>query len=131
MKVRLPCVGKHNTQDIRNSVLHHLSASVQFYITCEFPTGNLALYSSTLQESGTVLLISALCYNLPRRHKFSANTPTFTTNQSKADNISPTQQCSFVFLVPRDIMLLPNKCQCQQITSTHVNYSATIILWLG
>ena len=43
MKVRLPCVGKHNTQDIRNSVLHHLSASVnKFYNTCELPTGNLA-----------------------------------------------------------------------------------------
>jgi len=53
MKVRLPCVGKHNSQDIRNSVLHHVSVSVnKFYITCELPTGNLASYSATLQESG-------------------------------------------------------------------------------
>ena len=60
MKVRLPCVGKHNAQDIRNSVLHHVSASVnKFYITCELPTGNLASYSATLQESGTVSQINA------------------------------------------------------------------------
>ena len=44
MKVRLPCIGKHNSQDIRNSILHHVSASVnKFYNTCELPTGNLAL----------------------------------------------------------------------------------------